>query len=68
MMFMQAHKEGGLVTGRLDGLLSAERGSQPRSSRLRLERIFADAKVSNLPVDKILRAAKEGRSEPTESG
>lgn len=24
-MFMQAHKEGGLVAGTLDGLLSAER-------------------------------------------
>lgn len=67
MMFMQAHKDGGLFAGRLDGLLSAERGSQLRSSRLRLESIYADAKVSNLPVDKILRAAKEGRSEPTES-
>lgn len=67
MMFMQSHKEGGLLAGRLDGLLSAERESQPRSSRLRLESIFVDAKVSNLPVDKILRAAKEGRSEPTES-
>lgn len=32
MMFMQAHEEGGLLAGWLDGLLSAERGKHSRTA------------------------------------
>lgn len=56
MMSMQTHKDGGLVTGTLDGLLSAERETTQLQAGWAWEQVV-DAKVENLLVDKILRAA-----------